>query len=124
MRVHVCIACCTDSSTLPVGLELVPRIMAANAQTSVTGAWTGGETFASYTLKAPRAAVVLTGDGADERFAIDFPWELNNTDYLRRVLYAVFAPGNHGNHAPLDIAAACCTLSLRLDTGMVRYTAP
>lgn len=32
---------------------------------------------------------VKTGDGPDEYFTLDFPWELNNTDYLRRVLAQV-----------------------------------
>jgi len=31
-------------------------------------------------------ARVLTGDGGNDYFTLDFPWELNNTDYLRRVL--------------------------------------
>ncbi|CAE7460297.1 unnamed protein product [Symbiodinium natans] len=35
---------------------------------------------------AAAATVVKTGDGPEDFFHLEFPWELNNTDYLRRVL--------------------------------------
>ena len=40
-------------------------------------------------MDAPSEATIKTGDGDGDCHTIAFPWELNNTDYLRRVLAQV-----------------------------------